>query len=76
MWCIINRSRDLLESDEDVRKERQSIQNTSALVNGDNQVIISGLTKYYSANKAVDDLYVAIPKGECFGLLGIPTLLF
>jgi len=35
-----------------------------------NQVLISGLTKYFGDHKAVEDIYISIPKGECFGLLG------
>ena len=33
-------------------------------------VVVSGLTKYYGAFKAVDGLYLQIEKAECFGLLG------
>ncbi|XP_038057091.1 uncharacterized protein LOC119728778 isoform X2 [Patiria miniata] len=59
--------------DEDVAMERQR------LVSGDTKndlVCIQNLTKVYrsvnnSSLVAVDDLCVGIPKGQCFGLLGV-----
>lgn len=57
--------------DEDVLAEKEKVQMNSELMqSGAHQVIISGLTKYFSSHKAVDDIHLAIPKGECFGLLG------
>ena len=44
--------------------------NSSLATAQQNQVVISGLTKYFGEKTAVDDMYVAIPNGECFGLLG------
>lgn len=38
-------------------------------------VVVSGLTKYYGAFKAVDGLYLQIDKSECFGLLGMFNFL-
>ena len=35
------------------------------------QIVISGLTKYFAEYRAVDNIYLTIPKGECFGLLGL-----
>ena len=37
-------------------------------------MVISGLTKYFSNHKAVDDLCLSIPEGECFGLLGLYSI--
>ena len=34
------------------------------------QVVISGLSKYFGSHKAVNGIYLSIPRGECFGLLG------
>ena len=57
--------------DDDVTSERQRIEINSSLATAQqNQVVISGLTKYFGEKTAVDDMYVAIPNGECFGLLG------
>jgi len=60
-----------VKEDEDVAFERNKImeQAENNLLE-DNQVVISRLTKYFSNHKAVNNVCVAIPKGECFGLLG------
>lgn len=58
--------------DEDVAAEREKIEMNSALAAAqENQVVISGLTKYFGVKTAVDDMHVTIPNGECFGLLGM-----
>ena len=60
-----------LQDDDDVVAEREKVQiATENHKEGENQVLISGLTKYFLTRKAVNDVYLAIPKGECFGLLG------
>lgn len=59
--------------DDDVLREKDKVLFNSELVE-QNQVVISGLTKFFGPHKAVDDVYLAVPKGECFGLLGnLPT---
>ncbi|MBI5180326.1 MAG: ATP-binding cassette domain-containing protein, partial [Nitrospirae bacterium] len=35
-----------------------------------NIITVKGLTKYYGALKAVDNIDFEIAKGECFGFLG------
>lgn len=35
-----------------------------------NSVVLSGLTKIYGVKKVVNSIYVVVPNGECFGLLG------
>lgn len=35
-----------------------------------NNIVLDQLTKYYGDVKAVDQVSVAIPPGECFGLIG------
>lgn len=60
-----------VQEDDDVLAEKEKVQ--VAIENqqqGENQVVISGLTKYFLTRKAVNDVSLAIPKGECFGLLG------
>lgn len=60
--------------DDDVLAEREKVLLNSDLPNsGEDQVIIAGLTKYFADQKAVDDVHLTIPKGECFGLLGSYT---
>ena len=63
-------SREGIGDDEDVAGEKTKILFSQA----NDPVVISGLTKYFGTHKAVDDIYLSIPAGECFGLLG--TFLF
>ena len=64
--------RDEIQDDEDVIAEKEKvILNSSKIGDKDSQVVISGLTKYFAEHKAVDSIYLTIPKGECFGLLGL-----
>jgi ABC-type glutathione transport system ATPase component len=60
------------EKDEDVRLERDRILSTSFdnLVN-DNAVVLRNVRKFYDTHLAVRGLSFAIPRGECFGLLGV-----
>ena len=59
--------------DKDVAAERQRIVNTSvSQLATTNAVILRQLTKFYQNSfLAVDRLSVGIPRGECFGLLGV-----
>lgn len=67
---IIRSDADVVD-DDDVVAERQKIElNSADEVSQENSVVIAGLTKYFGDNTAVDNMHVAIPKGECFGLLG------
>ncbi|XP_001920862.6 phospholipid-transporting ATPase ABCA1 isoform X2 [Danio rerio] len=56
--------------DEDVARERERVKNGRAL--GD-ILILSDLSKVYKAGRkpAVNRLCLGIPRGECFGLLGV-----
>jgi ATP-binding cassette, subfamily A (ABC1), member 3 len=59
--------------DDDVRAEKDRIGSTSdtELVTT-NKIILRSLTKFYKRSfLAVDRLTLGIPKGECFGLLGV-----
>ncbi len=62
----------LVAEDDDVTAERKRITGTPTadLVQSD-QLILKELKKYYGSLLAVDGLSVGIPRGECFGLLGI-----
>ena len=60
--------------EEDVKAEELRIQNTPLeKVLSSNILVFKDLTKRYSSNNhlAVNHLNLAVPKGECFGLLGI-----
>lgn len=58
--------------DDDVAAERERIDSISLgrLCFTDN-LVLRDLTKYYGDFLAVDHISVGIPRGECFGLLGI-----
>jgi ABC-type uncharacterized transport system ATPase subunit len=60
------------EIDEDVCLERDRILSTSLdnLVNN-NAVVLRNVRKFYDTHLAVRGLSFAIPRGECFGLLGV-----
>lgn len=61
----------LVQEDDDVAKERSRIANNlGAIVNSD-KLVLSELTKFYGSNLAVNGISLGIPKGECFGLLGV-----
>jgi ABC-type glutathione transport system ATPase component len=66
------RQKALSEEDEDVRQERDRILSTSLdnLVNN-NAVVLRNVRKFYDTHLAVRGLSFAIPRGECFGLLGV-----
>ena len=67
---MIGFSHDVFD-DEDVLAERQRVETTGGLTDPEqSQIMIAGLTKYFSNHKAVDSMYLGIPRGECFGLLG------
>lgn len=58
--------------DSDVTTERLRLQQGSpSELGAANPVVIAGLTKYFADRHAVDGLYLAVPAGECFGLLGV-----
>ncbi|KAJ7352721.1 hypothetical protein OS493_034326 [Desmophyllum pertusum] len=59
--------------DEDVYTERTRIKNMSPDVIDTQSVVLKDLTKVYGGTRvtAVDHLCLGIPRGECFGLLGI-----
>ena len=62
----------IIAEDDDVKTERERIMNTSLgrLLQTDS-LILSGIQKYYGQFLAVSGLFVGIPQGECFGLLGV-----
>ncbi|KAL3853222.1 hypothetical protein ACJMK2_016778 [Sinanodonta woodiana] len=59
------------EEDSDVIAERNRINNTSLdqLMQTD-EIIIKNVTKYYGPLRAVNNISIGVPAGECFGLLG------
>ncbi|XP_074060603.1 phospholipid-transporting ATPase ABCA7 isoform X2 [Macrotis lagotis] len=58
------------EEDEDVQRERERVQQGATQRD---VLVLKDLTKIYPGQKkpAVDHLCVGIPRGECFGLLGV-----
>lgn len=61
----------LVQEDDDVAKERSRLANNlGAIINSD-KLVLSELTKFYGSNLAVNGISLGIPKGECFGLLGV-----
>ena len=62
----------LVQEDTDVATERARLANSDLnQLCKQNSLVIKELTKYYGSHLAVDHLTVAVPQGECFGLLGI-----
>ncbi|KAL3853226.1 hypothetical protein ACJMK2_016782 [Sinanodonta woodiana] len=59
------------EEDSDVIAERNRINNTSLsqLMQSD-EIIIKNVSKYYGPLRAVNNISIGVPAGECFGLLG------
>ncbi|XP_067952133.1 phospholipid-transporting ATPase ABCA3-like [Watersipora subatra] len=64
-------SGDILEDDDVLAEKDKVLFNADAMSSEDAQVVISGLTKYYADHQAVDNVYLCVPQGECFGLLGV-----
>ena len=57
--------------DDDVISEKDSVVDTPLdMAKNDNDVLIKSMTKKYGEFVAVDRLHLAVPKGECFGLIG------
>ena len=59
-----------MPEDKDVAAERKKLLADMKANKIKDEVVICGLTKYFGDQKVVDNLYLSIPKGECFGLLG------
>eukprot|EP00521_Asterionellopsis_glacialis_P007753 CAMPEP_0195283366 /NCGR_PEP_ID=MMETSP0707-20130614/1928_1 /TAXON_ID=33640 /ORGANISM="Asterionellopsis glacialis, Strain CCMP134" /LENGTH=1953 /DNA_ID=CAMNT_0040342525 /DNA_START=72 /DNA_END=5933 /DNA_ORIENTATION=+ len=58
-----------LPDDEDVQKEAERVKSGDAI---DDLIVLDQMTKQYSNGKlAVNNVSYGIPRGECFGLLGI-----
>lgn len=58
----------VLPDDDDVLKEQDRVMSGKA---NDDLIVVSQLTKVYdTGKKAVDNISLGIPAGECFGLLG------
>lgn len=57
--------------DNDVDDERQKIKTMTNTEMKEANLALQGLTKFYSNNLAVNQLYLNVNTSECFGLLGI-----
>ncbi|KAL3853225.1 hypothetical protein ACJMK2_016781 [Sinanodonta woodiana] len=59
------------EEDSDVYAEWNRINNTSlAQLMKTDEIIIKNVSKYYGPLRAVNNISIGVPAGECFGLLG------
>ena len=54
--------------DEEVLRERECVESSTFL--DDFAVKVAGMTKSFSGNKVVNDVFLGLKYGECFGLLG------
>lgn len=57
--------------DDDVKAEVDRIKHLNHSQFLDGNLVLNGLTKLYKNNLAVNQLYLGVDNGECFGLLGI-----
>lgn len=59
--------------DKDVVAERQRVEQMGGGTSAgeQDQLIVKGLTKKFGSHRAVDGLSFGIPRGQCFGLLGV-----
>lgn len=58
-------------SDEDVLAENKKIKNMEAVDLKAANLVLTGLSKSYSSNLAVNQLHLGVDNSECFGLLGV-----
>jgi ABC-type multidrug transport system ATPase subunit len=56
------------ERDDDVQRHREDIEKGD---HDDKQVVVKGLRKIYGNKVAVNDLWLSMDQGECFGFLGV-----
>lgn len=61
----------LVQEDDDVAKERSRIANNLSDITKSDKLVLSELTKFYGSHLAVNGISLGIPRGECFGLLGV-----
>lgn len=57
--------------DDDVTEEIQKVKKLTDEDIKSRNLVMKGLTKYYKKFLAVNQLYLEVPKRECFGMLGI-----
>ena len=58
----------LTPHDEDVKQERERIRSGASR---NDLIRLEGLRKVFGRRVAVNDLYFSVPKGQCFGFLGV-----
>jgi ATP-binding cassette, subfamily A (ABC1), member 3 len=75
IYKLCTRSRKLppqsSDIDDDVQEEVERIENMSEDEMEDKNLVLKGLTKFYGKFLAVNQLYLAVGRSECFGLLGV-----
>lgn len=57
--------------DDDVQAEIDRVKNLTTSQIADSNLVLKGLTKYYSKFLAVNQIYLDVDSSECFGLIGI-----
>lgn len=60
-----------MTSDEDVLAENKKIKNMEPVDLKAANLVLTGLSKSYSSNLAVNQLHLGVDNSECFGLLGV-----
>ena len=68
---VCNEEEDMVEEDDDVKKERERINDTDvSQIQQKDALILKNLSKNYGRFRAVRGVSIGIPRQECFGLLG------
>lgn len=68
---VCNEEEDMVEEDDDVKKERERINDTDvSQIQQKDALILKNLSKNYGRFRAVRGVSIGIPQQECFGLLG------
>lgn len=73
-YKVANRSvptKAAMTSDEDVLAENKKIKNMEPVDLKSANLVLTGLSKSYSSNLAVNQLHLGVDNSECFGLLGV-----
>lgn len=73
-YMVTNRSapkKPAMTSDDDVLAENKKIKSMEAVDLKAANLVLTGLSKSYKSNLAVNQLHLGVDNSECFGLLGV-----
>lgn len=73
-YKVANRSaptKAVMTSDDDVLAETKKIKNMEPVDLKSGNLVLTGLSKSYKSNLAVNQLHLGVDNSECFGLLGV-----